>query len=422
MKRKLALVLALTMAATLAGCGGTADKEASGQDSGTGKEIRLEFYQQKSETIELYDDLIAQFNAANPGIVVEQVAVPDAETALRTRCSTNDVPDILTSYPMSQMYQDMMRAGLLMDLSGNALLDRVEDEALDLARCDGKDYAIPTVLSIYGIYYNKDLFAEHNIEMPDDLTYDRFLQILQQLKDAGVQPIVFRDKDAGGVRQEADRVGGIINNEITSVFERVAAGETSLTKEPEIRMLAENMLRIRNFGQADTMGTGEEQAISDFINGKAAMFINGSWLVTEVLKDNPTLNVEMLPYPNPAGGESKIPVNIDLAYSLSASLSEEEKAAALRFVDFMTSPEIAQNFADREGSPTTVKGVTCSVPQLARTSQMIQDGAYFACPNTKVPAGMFEAWQPYLQELIVTKDVDSFLTQTDDLIKEYYSK
>lgn len=420
MKKVVAATLAATLSVlTLSGCG---SDSSTVQGSAEGEAIRLEFYQQKSEVIELYDDLIARFNEQNPDIVIEQVAVPDAETALRTRCSTNDVPDIITTYPMSQMYQDMMRAGLLMDLSGEEVLNRVTEESLELAQCDGKDYAIPTVMSAYGLYYNKDIFAANGIEMPEDLTYDQFLDILQKLKDAGVQPIVFRDKDAGGVRQEADRVSGIINNDITQVFERVAKGETSLTKEPEIRMMAENMLKIREYGQTDTMGTGEEQAVSDFINGKAAMFINGSWFVTEVLKDNADLNVEMVPYPNPAGGTSKIPVSIDLAYSISASLNEQEKEAALRFIDFMTSPEIAQEFADREGSPTTVVDVTCKAPQLKRVSEMIANGEYFACPSNLVPAGMFEAWQPYLQELIIQKDIDSFLTQTDSLFTEYYNK
>ena len=71
------------------------------EDSGT---VTIEFFQQKREVVDLFDELIADFEAKNPGIKVEQVHVADSGQVLMSRLASNDVPDLLTHWPNNTDY------------------------------------------------------------------------------------------------------------------------------------------------------------------------------------------------------------------------------------------------------------------------------------------------------------------------------
>ena len=60
------------------------------------EDVELEFLYHKSETdaIKAMQTVIDQFNAANPGIKVNFVQIPDAATVLQTRATQNDLPDM----------------------------------------------------------------------------------------------------------------------------------------------------------------------------------------------------------------------------------------------------------------------------------------------------------------------------------------
>ena len=201
-KRVLSLATAALMACSLlAGCGGgetaatttapaaggteapAAGTEAPAVEEASGEEVVLELYLQKTNVVDIFKEMIADFESKNPGIKIELTSVPDPETALVTRIASNDYPDIVTIWPAEKFYRDLMRDGALMDISDQAFLDVVAPGTREIAQYDGKDYSLSMTMSAYGIIVNNRLLKENGIEKPQ--TWDELIAAAETLKANG---------------------------------------------------------------------------------------------------------------------------------------------------------------------------------------------------------------------------------------------
>lgn len=431
MKKLLCLLLAaLMLLAVLAGCStkaspdtsvnadpaaqaeGSSDKE----DAASSEKISLEFYFQKSDVEQLMQDIVSKFEAENPDIDISLTVLPDSETALVSRIATNDYPDIISIWPAEKFYRDLMRDGVLMDISNQEFMNQVSDSARAIAQYDGKDYAYSLSMSAYGLIINKDLFEQNHISVPK--TWDELIAAAAAFQDIGITPFEFYDKSTEALAQQAERMSGILNNDITSKITAVGKGETTWENEPEMSKLADAMLELRQYCQPDTLGTDSSQGMNDMATGKVAMIIDGGWRVAQILKINPDANIEMVTLPNP-DGKNAIPASIDCALTISESCPNKE--AALKFLAFVATPEIAQYYADNEKNPSVVKSVNYNVAEFEKIAEALNKGDFFFTPGVYWPAGFRNSWAPSVQNLILTQDKETFLKDTDAVCVEYFA-
>ena len=117
MKRLFAFVLAICMLTTaFAGCGQQANtptepkadqastNEVEKKDEKPAKDVDLTFFTGKVETVDLLDEIIADFNAQSGGITVEQEYQNDASNIIKIKFASGEAPDIMTTY--EQEYVD----------------------------------------------------------------------------------------------------------------------------------------------------------------------------------------------------------------------------------------------------------------------------------------------------------------------------
>ena len=252
-------------------------------------------------------------------------------------------------------------------------------------------------------------------------TWAELIDACEKLKAAGVQPFTFYGKSTEQVGQLAERMVGIINNDITSAITKVGHKEASWKDLPEMRQLADALVQLHKYGQVDILGADYEAAFNDMATEKAAMMIYGSWGVQRLLKMNPNLNIQMVAIPNPTGGKNMVPASIDTALAISESCKNKE--AALKFLEFMSKTETAQWYANNEQNPPIIKGVTYNVETLKAMQKKLADGDMFFTPSVYWPAGFRKAWEAPIQALIdptSKNDVDAFLKSTEDLCVEYF--
>lgn len=414
-KRILSMVLcSALLITTVTGCGKSAEKATTTSD----KKVELEFFQQKSEVVDVYNKIIEKFMSENPNIKIKQTATPDAAKVLVTRLSTNDIPDIFSIFPTQTIYKKMMDEGIMLPLTKEAFMNNVSEDTVNLIKYKGEAYALPLTVNAFGLYYNKDIFAKYQLQVPK--TLDDLYAICETLKKNGVQPFVFMDKDTGAFGQQGERLlGGSINHEAWKVSEKVAKGETSFTTEPDMKLLAQTILKIREYGPKDTLGIGSDQASNDFANGKAAMILSGTWGLGSYKKLNPSMNVGVTNFPSISSQESYTCGTVDSALAISATSKNAD--AAKKFLQFLTKPEIAQMFCDVDKNPNLVKGVKYNVEELKPINDMINKGKFSLIPTSYWPAGFRDEWQVQLQQLVMTKDVEGFLKTSDKLTKQYYN-
>ncbi|MEF2248348.1 MULTISPECIES: ABC transporter substrate-binding protein [unclassified Paenibacillus] len=408
-KGGLAVLLGLTLVA--AACSNGKTENVSNNGGNDGGKVKIEYFQMKSEVVEIVNDLIAKFETENPGIIVEQNNVPNPENVWSMRVSTNDAPAAFTHYPHNPVFQKMAIEGRVVDLTNDPLLDNVLPAIAEISKIEGKNYMVPIGLATLGVYYNKAIFAEHGLQVPT--TYAEFIDVSEKLKAAGVTPMLFHDKDFNGIRQEVVYKMGQTMPNVEQFLDDVMNGKAHITDNPEFKPFAEKLLALREFGQKDIMGTGYDDALREFSNGKAAMWFTGIWAQKEIKLNNPELDFAMFPLPTEKAEDLKTQVSVDTAIGLPTGGKNE--AEARKFVEFMSSKEAVEAYLEKGGYPSGINGVDTGSAEMASLSQLIKDGKVYPTIERVWPPGLNAEVGKATQEMFVTKDIEQYLKALDSI-------
>lgn len=403
MKKVLSMVLAAMMLLSLCSF-------ASAEDV-----VELEFVYHKTESnaIDAMETVINNFNAANPGIKVNFVQVPDTATVLQSRAQLNEMPDMF-GCTTGNMFELMFEDGIIMDLTGQEFLSSVEPSSLEMSTYNGKNWRLPYSLSCYGLYVRTDIFEEQGLALPT--TWDELMDVCEKLTAAGITPFALPDKTM--VYQRMERMMSFMSED-DSEFKQIAAGELEAKDSKLLQNYANASLQIVNYMTPESLGAEYTESYQQLIAGQAAMTINGGWSLATLKDYDPDIKVALIPMPNPTGEESKVVVSIDTNFCISSSTKHPEEC--LKFFEYLAQPEVAQVYANKEGSPCVINGVTVSTPELSVISEAMAEGKICLSQNAIWPSGFRKALGNVATELEIDQDVDAFYEGAAEVIDEYYN-
>ena len=403
MKKVLSMVLAAMLLLSLCSF-------ASAEDV-----VELEFVYHKTESnaIDAMETVINNFNAANPGIKVNFVQVPDTATVLQSRAQLNEMPDMF-GCTTGNMFELMFEDGIIMDLTGQEFLSSVEPSSLEMSTYNGKNWRLPYSLSCYGLYVRTDIFEEQGLALPT--TWDELMDVCEKLTAAGITPFALTDKTM--VYQRMERMMSFMSED-DSEFKQIAAGELEAKDSKLLQNYANASLQIVNYMTPESLGAEYTESYQQLIAGQAAMTINGGWSLATLKDYDPDIKVALIPMPNPTGEESKVVVSIDTNFCISSSTKHPEEC--LKFFEYLAQPEVAQVYADKEGSPCVINGVTVSTPELSVISEAMAEGKICLSQNAIWPSGFRKALGNVATELEIDQDVDAFYEGAAEVIDEYYN-
>ena len=377
--------------------------------------VELEFVYHKTESnaIDAMETVINNFNAANPGIKVNFVQVPDTATVLQSRAQLNEMPDMF-GCTTGNMFELMFEDGIIMDLTGQEFLSSVEPSSLEMSTYNGKNWRLPYSLSCYGLYVRTDIFEEQGLALPT--TWDELMDVCEKLTAAGITPFALPDKTM--VYQRMERMMSFMSED-DSEFKQIAAGELEAKDSKLLQNYANASLQIVNYMTPESLGAEYTESYQQLIAGQAAMTINGGWSLATLKDYDPDIKVALIPMPNPTGEESKVVVSIDTNFCISSSTKHPEEC--LKFFEYLAQPEVAQVYADKEGSPCVINGVTVSTPELSVISEAMAEGKICLSQNAIWPSGFRKALGNVATELEIDQDVDAFYEGAAEVIDEYYN-
>ena len=403
MKKVLSMVLAAMMLLSL--CSFAAAEDV----------VELEFVYHKTESnaIDAMETVINNFNAANPGIKVNFVQVPDTATVLQSRAQLNEMPDMF-GCTTGNMFELMFEDGIIMDLTGQEFLSSVEPSSLEMSTYNGKNWRLPYSLSCYGLYVRTDIFEEQGLALPT--TWDELMDVCEKLTAAGITPFALPDKTM--VYQRMERMMSFMSEDDTE-FKQIAAGELEAKDSKLLQNYANASLQIVNYMTPESLGAEYTESYQQLIAGQAAMTINGGWSLATLKDYDPDIKVALIPMPNPTGEESKVVVSIDTNFCISSSTKHPEEC--LKFFEYLAQPEVAQVYANKEGSPCVINGVTVSTPELSVISEAMAEGKICLRQNAIWPSGFRKALGNVATELEIDQDVDAFYEGAAEVIDEYYN-
>ncbi len=383
---------------------------AGAESEGKQEVVTLEFFQQKREVVDIFDEIIARFEAENPGIKIEQNHVTDAGQVLTSRLATDDVPALLTHWPNNTDYITAALEGYYVDVTEDAIADGALTGVLDSIKLEnGRNYAVPISVNTQGVFYNVDLFNQYGLEVPE--TWDEFIALCEKITDMGETALVFPDMTAWTIAQQF-RMSIALDMNGYDLIDQVQAGEADCRDSEDLMQVMNKLLDMRKYAQADTLGTSYEQAIFEFANGRAFMFWQGIWAIPSIDKANSNLNYTMFPLPALNDRETRVEYGVDLALVIG-NKDPETIAAAKKFVAFVATPEIGQYYADIDGSPSALKGVEFKSEVSRPVVQYVQDGKAFRNIRYKYAPGGNARINTALQQFFVDEDMDAFLSEVN---------
>lgn len=174
-----------------ASAGAAAASMGLGRLSGVSAQTELSFYHDKSPWQDFYVQLGA---SAQEAIGIGWEPTPYADTtsyqaALLAALPTSQSPDMFTWWSGYRL-EDLYTQGALMDISDiwtQAIADGNMAESLAAAfTFDGAQYALPSNVSYWPVFYNKAVFADNGLTVPT--TWDEFTGAAETLKAAGITP------------------------------------------------------------------------------------------------------------------------------------------------------------------------------------------------------------------------------------------
>jgi multiple sugar transport system substrate-binding protein len=300
--RRAVLVTALIAAALVATVGAMARSYAP---SAKGGPVKLTVWVGWSaRELSEFKKVVAEYDQSHPNVTVNVVgSINDDKITAAIR--SGNAPDVVSSFTSANVGV-YCGTGAWVDLAPFLKKDKVDLNTMPAAtryytQFNGKRCALPLLADVFGLYYNKALFAKAGIKAPpktlSELAADA-KKLTQKNPDGSI-------KVAGYVPLSGFYVG---NTGDLSAYSAVVGGKyftgdgkSSLSRDPAwTRLLNWQKSLIDWYGYKNlvkfTTGAGQEFSASNaFEAGKVAMLLDGEWRVAFLAAEHPELKYGTAP-------------------------------------------------------------------------------------------------------------------------------
>jgi raffinose/stachyose/melibiose transport system substrate-binding protein len=300
----------------------------------------------RSDDANIWSDvIIPAFNKSHPGTKVYFSPTPPTQynSALQAKLQAGTAGDLITCRPFDTSLT-LYKEGYLDKLNDLKGLNEFSDVAKSAwVTDDGQDqFCLPMASVIHGFIYNKEIFKELNLSEPK--TRDEFFKVLDTIKsESRYTPLAMGTAD----QWETATMGfqNIGPNYWKGEAGRKALldGKAKLTDKPYVDTWKE-LAKWKPY-----LGNGfEAQKYSDsqnlFTLSRSAIYPAGSW---DIQTFNNQADFEFGAFPPPvakAGDTCYISDHTDIGIGINAN--SKNKAAARELLNWMTSQEFAELFAN----------------------------------------------------------------------------
>lgn len=372
MKKKiLTIMLCLSVAASaIMGCSSAkgdtqTNSNTEKTEKASGKKVTLTLFTGKIETIDVMNEIISDFNHSQDRINVVQEYQKDASNIIKIKFASNEVPDIMTTY--EQGYAD---EGKYLDLSNeDALWERLSPEMKEACTDvkSGKQYCICTNRTMAGFFYNKEIFDELNLKVPDN--WDDFVTVLETIKakKPDVTPWFIFGSEAWHLGHLIEFIPeGYVKSNLGILEAKKAMLENNKKElrfgeaDGPMAVFAEKMLELQDKGliNSDVLTATSDNCVQDFVSGKAAMFSNGMWVISSLLEANPKIADKIGFAPYPAYMPNSKPVVLsaeDSGYCISAKT--KHKKEVMEFLNYLFNAKNQKKYSEAAKAPSAFTDV-----------------------------------------------------------------
>ncbi|MDJ1115091.1 ABC transporter substrate-binding protein [Microbacterium dauci] len=320
-------------AVAFTGCAGSSDPGPD--DAGT--ELNFVTFTGGDAGIK-YENLIAAFEDANPGVKVrlEILAGDDTYNSILTsRIAAGTAPDVFEV--LNNDTSQFVEADLLADLSDQSWVEHQIDTVRNLAdQSDGRTYSFVPEVNSGGVFYNTDIFEEVGVEVPE--TWDEFLDVVETIRAAGITPLSVGGKDGWTLQTQWTQMMRASSNPEEGAL--LNSGELAYSESTTAAIMPA-FAELVAAGGFDPNATGVDwpSSANDFALGRTAMMIQGTVALPAIRTAAPDGPFSMFPMPFAAEGKDA-PLALAPAATQAVPANAAHQELAKRFLEFWASPEV----------------------------------------------------------------------------------
>lgn len=310
----------------------------------------------------------------------------------------------------------MGHEGLLADLSDLPCAQNLRDVVRAANTVDGKLVAIPQEVVAYGLFINKDIFKECNLELPN--TPEEFLECCRVLKEHGyttpiganrwwLETFVFAQAYADMYN------GGDVEAEIAALN----AGDARYSDY--MRSGFEFLKQLIDAGYIDAENALTSEAFEgvgegpDFMEGKTPI-VMAYWGAanTDTAYGNPSFNMEVIGFPSDKG---QMPVLSMTGYGVSTKAEHLDEA--LDVMNVMLSEEALQLYAETNQviSPSKNVSVECIDALKPLSNKVEGENTYVLASNASMNVEQWGNVCLIVRDLLGGASVDECMAKLDAL-------
>ncbi|GIH74368.1 ABC transporter substrate-binding protein [Planobispora longispora] len=363
-----ALVTAVALAA-LAACGNGEPEAGKPTASDGPRVLKLWHYESADGAMgKAWAEAIKQFEASHPGVEVrfEEKAFEQIRQSAGMILNSDEAPDVMEYNKGNATAGLLSKQGLLTDLTPEVAKrgwDKLLSPSLQTtAKYDdrgimgaGKWFGVPNYAEYVMVYYNKDLFEKHKVEVPT--TFDEFTAAMDTFVEAGVTPMA-----VGGAEYPAQQ---IFYQLALSKAQRPWVDNFQLYKGkvdfhgPEFTYAAETMADWvkKGYIAKDSAAIKAEDMGVSFMGGKYPIVVTGSWWYGRFASEIKDFEWGSFLWPGntmSAGSSGNIWVVPENA---------ENKDLAYDFIDITMKKEIQNLLGDSGGVPVAADPAAITDPK-----------------------------------------------------------
>ncbi|WP_033057214.1 ABC transporter substrate-binding protein [Sinorhizobium arboris] len=306
---------------------------------------------------EAMDKIATDFSSANPGakVTIVRRGTDDHKTALRVAAGSDKGPDIYFSWAGLGLGGEYVKAGLSVPLdkyyTEYKWADRLVPAAASFADLyPGGKNGVPFTFKGEAVYYSKMAFEKAGISS-EPKTYDELVAAAEKLKAAGIPAFTF----GGKVNWHLMRLMDVILETKCGAekHDKLMKMELKWTEEAcATESFTEMEKWAKNYILSPFMGIDQTQSFNLFIAGRAAMMLEGDWLVGTLTTNNAKLDdYDIFPFPT---GTKRLYGFAEYYYVSSKS---QHPDLAAKFLDYYLSDGVQQENVGKFATTSINKNV-----------------------------------------------------------------
>lgn len=389
---------------------------AKGQAEGDNEEISLTVLEWNHLNImEIQEAMQSAVHEHYPNInlVFENIDwSADWRSIMQTRIASNTMHDIIMV--KGNDVPEYALEDYFMDLTSEEFMKEFAEGVLDGVSVNESVYAIPYTANYQGIFYNKDLFEEYDVEVPS--TFEEYQEVVEIFRSNNITPFVahYLDYQIGNITMQFAMAEVFSQNPQWGLD--LQRGDVSFSTSPGYRDVFKHAKYYYDNAQKDPFGADFSMATQMFANGDIAMYHIGSWAVDQIMQNGAKFEMGIFAFPGKAS-EPNLLVQTDMTFAGNRNSKYPEAVSNVLEI-LATDKKLAKKYNDLLGSNSLLPGVSPTEKQAYHddVSWYEENGRLVDVNvgNVQIPWPYQEEYSSYLADWLLDRStLDEALKRAD---------